>query len=121
MKSAPSQPSWVEMRTVAGPSSVVQCVFSGGPFTTASQVTPNVRPGHNGPPPPCPGQATWPTRTWFGPRTWQAPATDGGGSDRGRGELVGRCCVHFLAHSGVVSLAVPVGARADCHQMRSGF
>jgi hypothetical protein len=42
-------------------------------------------------------------------------------SDRGRGELVGRCCVHFLAHSGVVSLAVPVGARADGHQMRSGF
>jgi hypothetical protein len=42
-------------------------------------------------------------------------------SDRGRAELVGRCCMHFLAHSGVVSLAVSIGARADCHQMRSGF
>jgi len=42
-------------------------------------------------------------------------------SDRGRGELVGRCCVHFLVHGGVVALAVPVGARADGHQMRSGF
>src|SRR6478609_9311682 len=51
MKSASSQPTWVEIRTVAGPSSVVQCVFSGGPFTTASQVTPDVRSGHNGPPP----------------------------------------------------------------------
>ncbi len=28
------------------------------------------------PPPPWPRQATWPTRTWFGPRTWQTH--DGG-------------------------------------------
>jgi len=27
-----------EIRTAAGPSSAVQCVFSGGPYTTASQV-----------------------------------------------------------------------------------
>ena len=28
----------LDMRTVAGPSSVVQCVLSGGPFTVSSQV-----------------------------------------------------------------------------------
>jgi hypothetical protein len=28
----------VEIRTVAGPSSVVQCVLSAGPYTVASQV-----------------------------------------------------------------------------------
>jgi hypothetical protein len=28
----------LEIRTTAGPSSAVQCVLSGGPYTTASQV-----------------------------------------------------------------------------------
>jgi len=46
----------VEVRTVAGPSSVVQCVFSGGPYTTASQV----RQCQLVCPPPWPRQATCP-------------------------------------------------------------
>jgi hypothetical protein len=29
---------WVEIRTVAGPLSAVQCVLGGGPYSTASQV-----------------------------------------------------------------------------------
>ena len=53
MKSAPSQPSWVEMRTAAGPSSVVQWVLSGGPYTVSSQV----RQHHMVCPPPWPRQA----------------------------------------------------------------
>jgi hypothetical protein len=44
----------------AGPSSVVQCLLSGGPYTTA----PLVRQCQLvWPPPPCPRQATCPTRT----------------------------------------------------------
>jgi len=58
------QPRLVDIRTVAGPSSVVQCVFIGGPYTVSS----HVRHVHVVCPPPCPRQAWWPTRTWFGPR-----------------------------------------------------
>jgi len=50
-----------EIRTAAGPSSAVQCVFNGGPYTTASQVR---QCQLVCPPPPCPRQATCPTRTW---------------------------------------------------------
>jgi len=55
------------MRTLAGPSSAVQCVLSGGPYTTASQVR---QCQLVCPPPPWPRHATWPTRTWFAPSGW---------------------------------------------------
>jgi hypothetical protein len=57
----------VEIRTAAGPSSAVQCVLSGGPYTVASQVR---QCQLVCPPPPCPRQATCPTRTWLGPSAW---------------------------------------------------
>lgn len=53
----------VEIRTDAGPSSAVQCLLSGGPYTTESQVRQCLEVC---PPPPWPRQTTWPTRTWFG-------------------------------------------------------
>jgi len=53
----------VEIGTVAGLSRHVQCVLSGGPYTVSS----HVRHVHVVCPPPCPRQAWWPTRTWFGP------------------------------------------------------
>src|SRR6476469_2330629 len=54
----------LEIRTAAGPSSAVQCVFNGGPYTTASQVR---QCQLVWPPLPCPRQATCPTRTWLAP------------------------------------------------------
>jgi hypothetical protein len=48
-----TQARWVEMRTVAGPSSAVQWVLSGGPYTVAS----HVRHVHVVWPPPCPRHA----------------------------------------------------------------
>src|SRR5262249_54787031 len=49
-----------EIRTAASPSSAVQCVFSGGPYTTASHVR---QCQLVCPPPPWPRHATCPTRT----------------------------------------------------------
>jgi hypothetical protein len=54
----------VEIRTVAGPLSVVQCALIGGPYSVCS----HVRQVQVVCPPPCPRQASWPTRTWLGPR-----------------------------------------------------
>src|SRR6185295_18575433 len=53
-----------EILTAAGPSSAVQCAFNGGPHTTALQM----RQCQVVWPPPCPSQATCPTRTRFGQR-----------------------------------------------------
>ena len=66
MKSTPSQPGWVEIRTVAGPSNAAQCALSGGPYTVWSHCR-HVQVVC--PPPPCPRQATCPTRTWLAPTT----------------------------------------------------
>jgi len=49
----------VEIRTVVSPSSAVQWVLSGGPYTTASHLR---QCQLVCPPPPCPRQATWPMR-----------------------------------------------------------
>jgi len=64
-----------EIRMAAGSSSAVQCVFSGGPYTTASQVR---QCQLVWPPAPWPRQATCPTRTWFGPRGWPLRHRRGG-------------------------------------------
>jgi len=47
----------LEIRTVAGPSSVVQWMLSGGPYSVWS----HVRHVQVVCPPPCPRQAWWPT------------------------------------------------------------
>ena len=67
----------VEMRTVAGPSRVWQCVLSGGPYT----VSPHVRHVQV----VCPRQAWCPARTWFGPKVCPF------------GQRVGGCVIHFPA------------------------
>jgi len=64
------------MRTTAGPSSAAQCVLSGGPYTTASQVR---QCQLVCPPPPWPRQATCPTRTEFGPSGWPFGHRQAGG------------------------------------------
>jgi hypothetical protein len=65
----------VEIRTLTGPSSAVQWVLSGGPYTTASQFRQRQLMC---PPPPCPRQATCPTRTWPGPSGCPIGHRDGG-------------------------------------------
>ena len=56
----------LEIRTAAGPSSAVQWVSIGGPYTVWS----HARHVHVVWPPACPRHAWWPTRTWFGRRKW---------------------------------------------------
>jgi len=93
----------LEMRTVAGPSSVVQCVFNGGPYTTASHVR---QCQLVCPPPPCPRQTKCPTRTWFGPRVCPF------------GQRVGGWVIHFPAVLCTSSLSTTTSLRPSTPRLR---